>query len=210
MKNMHSLMGISFFFSGIAFLVSIFQLIQIEGPGSPDLSYTLSGPNGRGEFTIMLFIFAIAVITCTVGMSCLYMQIKESYPVPALISILFTTIAAAAFLSLLTFHYTLVSLVNEGLDTNGSQFHFFAVLSHSAGDFSGWISIALYAISMFIVSAVLHYQHKWKIVQYAGFVFFIILFILYFLSASYAFLILFALWEILLSLYAFRSNKSSA
>ncbi|HXH27366.1 MAG TPA: hypothetical protein VNG90_05715 [Candidatus Acidoferrum sp.] len=194
------LLGIlSFFGSGISFLVAIVQLIRVEGPGSPDLSYTLSGAYGQTQFTIMLFIFALAVILCVIGATTLFMKLRDHYPYPAVLSLVSVSIAAALFITVLTFQYTLVALVSEGLGTFNSQFHFFAVLAHSGSDFSGWISILLFALFVFVTSLVLQKRHEWRAVRYSGFLFSAIAVILYILSASYAFLILFGIWEIIVA-----------
>ena len=198
---------VSFIISAITFLAAITQLIRIEGPGSPDLSFTLNGTSGRNDFVVMLFLFAIAVVTGLVAMAYLYTRLKSTQPYLMLLALVLSLLASAMFMSLLTFHYTLVALVGEGLDTSSSQFHFFAVLAHAAGDFSGWISIGLWGLAIILVALTLALRSEWRTVRYASWVFSIILVVLYCLGASYSFLILFATWEILVAIHLFWSRR---
>jgi len=199
--------GASYLVSGLAFLVGTTQLIRLEGPGSPDLSVTLSEPSGRAAFTLMLFIFALAVVASGAGTACLYLRLRAARPYAALAALVLSLLADALFLSLLTFQYTLVALVAEGLDPSGSQFHFFAVLAHAAGDFSGWISIGLWGVTSVLVALVPSAGSTWRAVRYSAWAFVGVLLVLYLLSASYAYLVLFALWEVVVAVHLIQSER---
>jgi hypothetical protein len=86
-----------------------------------------------------------------------------------------------------------------------NDFDALALLEHGAADLGGYLSFALLATATALTCTVLLRHGVWRLPALTGLFAPASLPILYILGASYAFMLPFALWELLLSSYVFRA-----
>ncbi len=191
--------AICFAFSGGGFLVGVVLLYLAEGPGSPDLLSTLVQPSGQQLFSSMVAAFSCAIVLWVIGVVTLFTSLKESHWYALLVVVALNIMTSAAFLSFLELHYALVVLGKEGRSATDPGYQEFAIVAHAAADLGGWISIAIFAFSILVISLVFCQHVRWKGVGLVGFFFVALAVLFFFLDVSYLFLIPFGLWELIVA-----------
>lgn len=108
-------------------------------------------------------------------------------------------ITGAVFLSFLGLHDALAVLGKEGFSATDPGYQEFTIVAHVAADLGGWISIAIFACSILVISLVFCQYVRWKGVGWVGF-FFVALAVLFFFSdSSFLFLLPFGVWELIVA-----------
>lgn len=191
--------AICFAFSGGGFLGGVLLLYLTEGPGSPDLLSTLMQPSGQQLFSGMVAAFSCAIVLWVIGVGTLFTSLKESHFSALFLVVTLNIMSGAVFLSFLGLHYGLVVLGKEGRSATDPGYKEFAIMAHAAADLGGWISIAIFAFSILVISLVFCQRVRWKMIGSAGFFFVALAVLFFFLDVSYLFLIPFGLWELIVA-----------
>lgn len=200
---------ICFAFSGGGFLVGVLLLYLAEGPGSPDLLSTLVQPSGQQLFSSMVAAFSCALVLWVVGVVTLLTLLKESHWYALLVVVALNIMTGAVFLSFLGLHYALVVLGKEGRSATDPGYKEFAIVAHAAADLGGWISIAIFAFSILVISLIFCQRVRWKRVGWVGFFFVALAVLLFSLDVSYLFLIPFGLWELIVAATFLATREGS-
>lgn len=188
--------AVIFAVSGIGFLVAVAYLLAAQGPGSPDILDTLSSPSGRQLFSGFVASGVVAAIFYAVGAAILYAWLRLTNDLAGLIVLVLAAVTAPVVIGFLAFQYTLVVVAQEGVSTHDPAFRVLVVTAHTFADVGGWATIAMLALSVFLVSLVLRQAGRWRVVSIVGFAIAALAVPLFALNSSYLFLIPFALWEL--------------
>lgn len=188
-----------FAFSGVGFLVGVLLLYIAEGPASPNLLSTLVQPSGQQLFSGMVAAFSWAIVFWVIGVVTLFTFFKESHFYALCVVVALNVMTGAVFISFLALQYALVALGKEGRSATDLGYKEFAIMAHAAADLGGWISIALFAFSILVISLVFHQHVRWRLIESVGFFFVALAVLFFFLDVSYLFLILFGLWELIVA-----------
>lgn len=207
--SLWSVGAICFALSGGGFLIGVLLLYAAEGPESPDLLSTLVQPGGQQLFSSMVAAFSCAIVLWVIGVVTLFTLFKESHFYPLGVVVALNIMTGAVFLSFLALQYALVALGKEGRSATDLGYKEFSIVAHAAADLGGWISIAIFAFSLLVISLVFRQRARWKSLGYAGFLLVALAVLFFFLDASYLFLILFGLWELTVAATFASPNKTT-
>jgi hypothetical protein len=186
--------------SGAAFLVSMASLIAVEGPGSPDVLTTLASPSGRHIFDITVAAGIAGAIMYPLGAAILFILLRAANELAMLIVLVLAPVVTAVLVVVLAVEYTPVAAAREGFSTDDTWFRQLVVSAHAFADVGGWASVAMLAFTVFLVSTALRRAKRWPLTSLAGFAFVLLAIALFLLDSSYAFLLAFGLWEIVIAL----------
>ena len=184
-----------------SFLIGVLFLYDAEGPGRPDVQFQLSTPTGQALFGRTTAALAVASVLAAVGAVLLHSRFWSHATVPSAMAIVLTVLAGAFTLAVLSLQYGLAAVGQEGIAPSTTAFHALAVFEHGAADLVGLVGFGLLAAATVITSAILLARQIWRGAAIVGLLASLALPILDVLQAGYAFMALFAAWELLLAAY---------
>ena len=186
--------------SGLGFVAAVLLLYVAEGPGSPDLLSLLVQPGGQHLFSAMVAAFSVAIVCWVIGLVTLCTYLKEANWYAMLVVVALNVMASGEVISFLGLQYALVALGKEGIPVTDLGYKDLSIVAHAAADLGGWMTIAIFAFSILVMSLLfLSRRVKWKVLGYAGFLFVVMAVFLFWLDVSYLFLIPFGLWELIVA-----------
>jgi hypothetical protein len=187
--------------SGVLFLVGLRALYEAEGPGRPDVQYQLASPGGQSLFAQVALSLSLAVILAALASVGLFWRLFVRSPHWSLLALLCTWLAAALFVGLLSVQYGMMAVGQEGIAPTEVSFHALAVFAHGVADLGGWMALGLLGLSVLINSVLIWSLPGGKGPAALGWVICVSLLLLYLLSASFFFMLPFAVWELAISGY---------
>jgi hypothetical protein len=211
-KNVTSLWavgGICLACSGLGFVTGVLLLYLTEGPGSPDILSILVQPGGQHLFGGMVAAFSVAIVFWVIGIVTLFTYLKEANFYSMLVVLALNLMTSGGVISFLGLQYALVALGKEGIPVTDLGYKDLSIVAHAAADLGGWITIAIFAFSILIMSLLFSRRVKWKVLGYVGFFFVVIAVILFLLDVSYLFLIAFGLWELIVAATVVYNRETS-
>ena len=193
--------------SALSFLVGLVALYRAEGPTAPDLNVYLSDPAGQADLTLMVLALTAAVVLFLVGFLVVAGTLRESARLETTIASGLSIAAVPLFVGFLALHYALVATIREGIDPSSQGFRILVLQAHAVGDWAGWSGIVLLSGSLLAVGFALIREGA-SIIGWTALIVAIIGLVLIPTGFGFAFTLLLPVWELVATIYLFRTTSS--